>query len=81
MGFFFPPLSQVRSVLFSLLNLDCQPFRSDFAHPSIRHSVCLPSVGGSGVPAFRLGHRDPGRHFPGDPEEVLCQVLQSGRQL
>lgn len=37
--------------------------------------------GGPWVPAVRLGHRHPGRHFPGDPEGLLCQVLQSGCQL
>lgn len=44
-------------------------------------SLSFPSTGGSWVLAVCLGHRYPGRRFPGDPEDLLRQVLQGGRQL
>ena len=38
-------------------------------------------LGGPGLPEVRVGHRHPGRHLPGDQEDVFRQVLQGGRQL
>lgn len=44
-------------------------------------SLSSPSTGGPWVLTVRLSHRYPGCHFPGDAEDLLCQVLQSGCQL
>lgn len=43
-------------------------------------SLCS-STGGPGLSALRLGHWDAGRHFPGDPQDLLRQVVQGGRQF